>query len=156
MFCTECGTKVADTAKFCFNCGTKLFNEEIVTENNKEVISDENTDASKNSDPKDIDSFFKSDPNYFGDLSNEVVAKAVEHDDESAIPQIVLPKFDFDAMMNEEFSRVVDSPITKVEKAAKNVLNDVDITDVMLNPKKEIAKFGFNVFKEIFGKNNPP
>lgn len=126
MFCIECGTRVPDTVKFCFNCGTKLFNEEIVTENNKEVIS------------------------------NEVVAKAVEHDDESAIPQIVLPKFDFDAMINEEFSRVVDSPITKVGKAAKNVLNDVDITDVMLNPKKEITKFGFNVFKEIFGKNNPP
>ena len=112
MFCTECGTKVADTAKFCFNCGTKLFNEEIVTENNKEVISDENTDASKNSDPKDIDSFFKSDPNYFGDLSNEVVAKAVEHDDESAIPQIVLPKFDFDVSnvvfvtQNENFLNV--------------------------------------------------
>ena len=109
------------------------------TESNTEVISGASDSGSDN-----------------GALSNEVVAKAVEHDDESAIPQIVLPKFDFDAMMNEEFSRVVDSPITKVEKAAKNVLNDVDITDVMLNPKKEIAKFGFNVFKEIFGKNNPP
>ena len=109
------------------------------TESNTEVISGASDSGSDN-----------------GALSNEVVAKAVEHDDESAIPQIVLPKFDFDAMMNEEFSRVVDSLITKVGKAAKNILNDVDITDVMLNPKKEIAKFGFNVFKEIFGKNNPP
>lgn len=109
------------------------------TESNTEVISGASDSGSDN-----------------GALSNEVVAKAVEHDDESAIPQIVLPKFDFDAMMNEEFSRVVDSPITKVGKAAKNILNDVDIIDVMLNPKKEIAKFGFNVFKEIFGKNNPP
>ena len=36
-----------------------------------------------------------------------------------------------------------------------NIKSPLDITDVMLNPKKEIAKYGFNVFKEIFGKNNP-
>lgn len=79
MFCTECGKKVADTAKFCANCGTKLINEEIVTEINTEVRSDANADDSENGDPGEIVSFFKSDPNYFGDLSNEVVIKAAEN-----------------------------------------------------------------------------
>lgn len=78
MFCTECGTRAADTAKFCANCGTKLFNEEAVTENNAEDISDANADDSENGDLGDIGSFFKSDTNYFKDLPNDVVIKAAE------------------------------------------------------------------------------
>lgn len=79
MFCTECGTRAADTAKFCANCGTKLFNEEAVTENNAEDISDANADDSENGDLGEIGSFFKSDPNYFKDLPNDVVIKAAEN-----------------------------------------------------------------------------
>lgn len=79
MFCTECGTKAADTAKFCANCGTKLLNKETLTENNTQVISATNTDDGETSDPIEIGSFFKSDPNYFGDLSNDVVTKAAEN-----------------------------------------------------------------------------
>ena len=79
MFCTECGTKAADTAKFCANCGTKLFNEEAVTENNAEDISDANTDDSENDNLGEIGSFFKSDQNYFKDLPNDVVIRAAEN-----------------------------------------------------------------------------
>ena len=31
MFCSECGTKIKDDAKFCFNCGAKI------TENSAEA-----------------------------------------------------------------------------------------------------------------------
>jgi TPR repeat protein len=79
MFCTECGTRSADTAKFCANCGTKLFNEEAVTENNEKEISDANVGDSKNINFGEIDSFFKSDTNYFKDLPNDVVIKAAEN-----------------------------------------------------------------------------
>ena len=78
MFCIECGTRVVFISKFCVNCGTK-FSKEAVTENNIEAISDANADDSENSDPREIGSFFKSDPNYFKDLSNEVVIKTAEN-----------------------------------------------------------------------------
>lgn len=32
MFCSECGTKVKDGAKFCFNCGSKLKKEPIIND----------------------------------------------------------------------------------------------------------------------------
>ena len=78
MFCIECGTRVVFISKFCVNCGTKFFNKETVTQNNIEVISDANADDSENSDHSEIGSFFKSDPNYFKDLPNDVVIKAAE------------------------------------------------------------------------------
>lgn len=124
MFCSECGTKVNEGAKFCFNCGAKIIG--TVPETNK--ISKVEKEI-----PEEF--VFYIERNY---IKSYVGGKKVT-------PDIFYKKAKFYEVVDSQVDRVVsecEAKISKLEKFIDSVYEECTLFELAEDEEEEIISFG--------------
>lgn len=124
MFCSECGTKVNEGAKFCFNCGAKI----IGTEPEMNKISKVE---------KEIPEEFV----YY--IESKYIELYVEG--KKITPDVFYKKAKFYEVVDSQVDRVVseyESKISKLEKFIDSVYEECTLFELDENEEEEIINFG--------------
>lgn len=124
MFCSECGTKVNDGAKFCFNCGAK--------------ITGNTTDGDKiEKAEKEISEEFK----FY--VESKIIESYIA--DENVASDLFLKKAKFYEVEDAQVDRIVaecEGKINKFEKFMDSVYEECTLFELDENEEVEIIGFG--------------
>ena len=124
MFCSECGTKVNEGAKFCFNCGAKIM----------ETMQDENkTLKVKKEIPLEFVHYVES----------KFLKLYIEG--EKIVPDFFYKKAEFYEVQEEQTNRIVnecEEKINKFEKFMDGVYEECTLFELTEEQEEEIIDFG--------------